>query len=147
MMTVEEILEHIRASFEGRHYDGFVDLFAKDGIYELPYALRGAQSIYSGIDAIRTKFSEIANSPVNRIYDLHKVNLKSKILAGGEGAVLEFSIKGRLKATSTEIKVASSMAVIEVLDGKITRYRDYPNSIGIAESMGLLSQFVASLTQ
>ncbi len=144
-MHINALLESIRSSLESRQYETFVELFAEDGVYELPFALHGVKAIYAGRDSIRERFLEIANGRLNRLYDLQKVYLKSTIVVGGCGAVAELSMEGNLRSTGVRVAVSSSVAIVEVVDGKIGRYRDYPNSIGIAQALDVLPQFVASL--
>lgn len=144
-MNIDALLEAVRSSLESRQYEAFVELFAEDGVYELPFALHGIKNTYAGKASIRERFQEIAKSPLNRLYDLQKVNLKSSIVTGGGGAVVEFSIQGVLRGSGAKVEVCSSVAVVEVVDGNISRYRDYPNSIGIAQALGVLPQFIASL--
>ena len=144
-MNIETLLESVRSSLELRQYTTFVELFAEDGVYELPFAPLGATAIYAGIDSIRERFLEIANSPLNRLYDLQEVKLKSSIIMGGTGAVAELSIEGNLRSSGARVAVSSSVAIIEIVSGRIGRYRDYPNSFGIAQALGVLPQFLASL--
>lgn len=144
-MNIETLLESVRSSLESRQYTTFVELFAEEGVYELPFAPLGAKAIYSGIESIRERFLEIANSPLNRLYDLQEVKPKSSIIMGGSGAVAELSIEGNLRSTGAKVAVSSSVAIIEIVGGKISRYRDYPNSIGIAQALGVLPEFLASL--
>lgn len=144
-MNMDMLLEAIRSSLESRQYETFVELFAEDGVYELPFGLHGVKNTYAGKASIRERFMEIAKSPLNRLYDPQKVNMKSSIVIGGRGAVVEFSIQGTLRGSGAKFEVSSSVAVVEVVDGNISRYRDYPNSIGIAQALGVLPQFIASL--
>jgi ketosteroid isomerase-like protein len=59
--------------------------------------------------------------------------------------VVEFSTRGTARSTGEGFVIASSVAVIQIGAGKVTRYRDYPNTIGIAKVAGVLPQLAASL--
>lgn len=142
-----EIVEKIRSSLQARRYDDFVDLFTTDSVYELPFALSGSVSKYEGISVIRDRFNEISKSPVNRLYDLVKVNAVIHQTVDPNVVVIELSIEGKLLSNSKPIEIQSSVAIVSFEGDKIKRYRDYPNSAGIAEATGVLAQYAASIVK
>ena len=142
-----EIAEKIRASLQARHYEAFVDLFAADGVYELPFALPGNVSSYTGIAAIRDRFIEIGKSPLNRLYDLERVNVEPHQTLDPNVVVIALSIAGTLSSNGKPIQVQSSIAIVQIEGDKIKRYRDYPNSAGIADAVGFLAQYAASIVK
>jgi len=142
-----EIVEKIRVALQARHYDAFVDLFATDGVYELPFALAGDISRYTGIVEIRDRFNEIGNSPLNRRYDLERVNVELHQTLDPNVVVIALSISGKLSSDRTPIEVHSSIAIVRFEDDRIKRYQDYPNSAGIAEATGFLAQYAASIVK
>ena len=142
-----EIVEKIRVSLQTRHYDAFVDLFATDGVYELPFALAGNVSRYTGIAEIRNRFIEISRSPLNRLYDLERVDVELHQTLDPNAVVIALSIVGQLSSNRTPIEVQSSIAIVYFEGDQIKRYRDYPNSAGIAEATGFLAQYAASIVK
>src|SRR5262249_17642835 len=105
----------------------------------------GNVSRYEGNSVIRDRFSEISKSPLNKLYDLAKVNVEIHQTLDPNVAVILLSIEGKLRSNRKPIEIQSSVAIISFEADKIKRYRDYPNSAGIAEAMGVLAQYVASI--
>jgi hypothetical protein len=145
LKTTGEIVEAIRRALEGRRYDEFVDLFADDGTYEVPFALPPGPQRYAGVAQIRARFDAVAISPVGRLLKIQ--TLSATVHAGDDPAVtvVEFTAQGTLQETGAAFSVVSSIAVIRCAAGKVVQYRDYPNTLGIAAAAGVLQQFAASL--
>jgi ketosteroid isomerase-like protein len=140
-----EIVEALRISLEARRYDEFVGLFAEDGTYELPFALPGVPAVFTGIAAIRARFEVIAQSPITRLIDVRQVSATLMETMDPAVVVVEFSARGTILATREAFDVATSIAVIRFANGKVKQYRDYPNTLGLAKTAGVLSQLAASL--
>ena len=145
LRTTGEIVEAIRSAFESRRYDAFVDLFAGDGTYELPFALPPSPQSYAGVAQIRGRFEAVATSPVGRLLKIQ--TLSATVHAGDDPAVtvVEFTAVGTQRESGAAFSVVTSIAVIRCEAGRVVQYRDYPNTLGIAAAAGVLQQFAASL--
>ncbi len=124
-----------------------MDLFTDDGVYELPFSLRGGVRRYEGISTIRERFVAIGRSPANTLYELDHVAVAVHESIDPDVVTLEWSISGRLHANGEPIRIPSSVAVVFFEGDKIKHYRDYPNSAGIAEAVGVLPAYAASLME
>jgi ketosteroid isomerase-like protein len=81
----------------------------------------------------------------NKLYDLERVNVEIHQTLDPNVVVIELSIEGKLRSNSKPIEIQSSVAFVSFEGDKIIRYRDYPNSAGVAEAIGLLAEYVASI--
>ncbi len=143
-MTASEIVTQMAEALEARDYQGFTDHFDERGVYELPYALPGRPSRLDGIEAIRKFFSNNMTA-TNQLFEMQKVEVK--IYPGADDNIVfaELMLAGKNIATGEAFKVPSSTAIITCKNGKVISYRDYPNSAVIANAIGMLERYAASL--
>jgi ketosteroid isomerase-like protein len=57
----------------------------------------------------------------------------------------EFFLSGTPINTGKPFTIASSAALITCQAGQVVRYRDFPNSAGIAQALGNLANYIALL--
>jgi ketosteroid isomerase-like protein len=143
--TPLEIAERVRAAIETMDRQAFVDSFADDGVYELPFALAGATSRYEGIDAIRPLL--MADSPMANLLDIQKVSVAAQQSTDPEVVTVEFTVEGKNGASGEPFSFLSSIGVFRVRGGKIVHYRDYPNAPRAAQVIGMLRQYAESLSR
>lgn len=141
--TPREIVERLRKSLETRNNNEFIDQFADDGVFELPFALEGSEARFEGINEIRKRFG--ITSSMGKLLEIHKVTANVYENIDPEVVTAEFMIEGKSLATGKSFNLPSSICVIKIRNGKIINYRDYPNTLGGAQIAGMLSQFAASL--
>jgi uncharacterized protein len=144
-LTRKEIVEQIRVALETRNSSGFIDLFADDGILELPFAIDSAQAKYEGIDKIRERYG--TPNPQSKLTEVHKASVVMYESTDPEVVTVEFTIEGKSLATGELYSYASSAGIIRVRNGKIIHYRDYPNLLGYVKIRGTMRQFAESLTK
>lgn len=138
------IIEQMRDALETRNYTNFVNCFDKEAIYELPFAPKGKPSRYEGIEKIRELFSNNMTER-NELFELHKVDVKTYPGERNNIVCAEYSLHGKIYSTGEFFKISSSVAIISFRNEKVINYRDYPNSIGFAQSLNTVPQFLESL--
>ena len=145
MITPIEIVENVREALESRNYKKFAECFHEDGIYERPYALKGTVHQYEGIDKI---YNYIATgmAAANELFEIISVEVELQPCAEHNVIFAEFFLSGKSTKTTETFRIASSAALIFCNGDKIVKYRDFPNSAGIAQAAGTLPQYTESLS-
>jgi uncharacterized protein len=132
MMTAlspTQVLQRRRQLLLDHDTEGFVDLFAADGVIELPFAGDGLPAKLSGQPAIR-EFSLRTEAAPMRIDDLREVAVHQT----GDPEVVIVELDATVTLTSTGKRTAvRSIQVFRIRDGKIVLFRDYFNPNGLAE--------------
>ena len=146
MNTATEIVEKVRHALATRNYKEFANCFHTDGIYERPYALTGTIDRYEGADKIYS-YIETGMAAANKLFDIIGVEAQIHPCMAEDLVFAEFFLSGKRISDSGIFKIASSAALIYCSEGKITIYRDLPNSAGISQAAGTLTQYAASLTK
>ncbi len=127
--TPAQVLEQRRELLLKQDIDGFVDLFAPDGVIELPFAGPGMPSRLAGQQAIRDYSHRMAASPL-RIDDLEATALYHT--DDPEVVVIELATRGTVTSTGRTF-AGTSIQVFRIRDGKIVLFRDYFNVPGLPD--------------
>jgi uncharacterized protein len=127
--TPAQVLEQRRELLLNQDIEGFVGLFASDGVIELPFAGPDMPSRLDGQQAIRDFSSRTAASPL-RIDDLEAVAIYHT--DDPEVVIVELMTKGTLTSTG-RMFAATSIQVFRIRDGKILLFRDYFSPRGMQE--------------
>lgn len=143
--TPRDIANLLHETFGGSDSSKFWDLFAPDGVYELPFAPPGMPARLEGKPAIKEGMATHAAN-ARRMLDIQGAEMTIHELADPEVVVVEFEAYGTAVQTGDKFRFPSSIGVIRVRDGNIVSYRDYPNVIGGAAAAGTLPQLAAALT-
>lgn len=101
--------------------DAFADLFAVDGVIEMPFAVEGLPALLEGREAIR-EFSAGASSRPLEITELRTVQLHQTL--DPEVVIVELVTVGRVTTTGQPFEIPC-IQVFRVRDGKIVLFRDY----------------------
>jgi ketosteroid isomerase-like protein len=118
--------------------DTIADLFAADGVFEMPFTVPGMAPRHEGREQVRARlhgllgrfrFEEYRNVQVHQTTD-------------PEVVVVEHDIAGTIAATGRP-HVMSYVYVLRVRDGAIVHLRDYPNLLAASETSGGLHAFLA----
>ena len=147
ILNTAEIVEQLRGALEVRDYTGFVNMFADDAVFEVPFGLQSNQKRLKGIEAVRAHFDIIAENPSTKLLELHKVHAILSLADDPDSVTVQFLIQGRSVSTGNLFDMPSSVAIIRCEQGKVKHYKDFPNTIGYAEISGFLSQLAATLTK
>jgi uncharacterized protein len=128
-LSPTQVLERRRQVLLDNDIDGFVDLFADDGVIEMPFAGPGMPAQLSGQQAIR-EFARRTEAAPLRIDDLQNTVVYQT--EDPEVVVMEQVSKVTLTSTGQQVE-APSIKVIRIRDGKIVLFRDYVNSRGLED--------------
>ncbi|HWD83946.1 MAG TPA: nuclear transport factor 2 family protein [Kribbella sp.] len=121
MLTPAEVLDLRRRHLIARDFESFADLFAEDGVIELPFAVNGLPARLEGREAIRDFSLETKDRPIE-ILDLQTVQLHQT--TDPEVVVLELITKARHTITGKPFE-AACIQVFRIQNGKIKLFRDY----------------------
>ncbi|MFC8716689.1 nuclear transport factor 2 family protein [Kitasatospora sp. NPDC057198] len=143
--TPAQVVERLRTAMETKDRSAFVDEFAADGVYELPFSLAGAPSRFEGIDAVRALL--VRDSPMSRAMEFDRVSARVLQSTDPETVTVEFTVDGRNSASGEPFSFLSSVGVIRVVDGKVKHYRDYPSVLRGAQVAGMLKPYARSLAE
>ncbi|MFJ8532146.1 nuclear transport factor 2 family protein [Streptomyces sp. NPDC093591] len=106
----------------------WVDLWDEDGVFEFPFAPEGWPRRLEG----KTAVSDYMRDYPNHI-DLHDFpDLKIHQTDDAETIVVEMRGVGRLVHSGAPFDM-TYIAVVSVVDGRITRYRDYWNPLAVPQ--------------
>ncbi|MEU9123570.1 nuclear transport factor 2 family protein [Streptomyces sp. NPDC048506] len=119
-----EVLERRRAVVVARDMEAFADLFAEDGVIEMPFAPEGAPSRLEGREAIR-EFSRLTGQLPLEISDLRIRQVHQT--SDPEVVIVELTTVGRATTTGRPFEVPC-IQVFRIRDGQIVLFRDYVGS-------------------
>lgn len=119
--TPLEVLERRRELLITRDMEAFADLFAADGVIELPFGGPGLPGRLEGREEIRA-FSTKAGRPDLEIRDLRVRDVHRT--ADPEVVIMELTTVGRVVATGEPFEVPC-IQVFRIRDGRIVLFRDY----------------------
>ena len=128
-MTPLEVLELRRRHIVDRDFESFANLFAEDGVIEMPFAVAGLPDRLDGREAIREFSLKAADHPVE-IVDLHVVQLHETV--DPEVVILELVTDGRNTATGEPFQ-ATCVQVFRIQNGEIKLFRDYVSSATVPD--------------
>ena len=134
--TPAQVLEQRRELLLKQDVDGFVDLFAPDGVIELPFAGPGMPSRLAGQQAIRDYSHRMDASPL-RIDDLEATALYHT--EDPEVVIIELATRGTVTSTGRTFE-GTSIQVFRIRDGKIVLFRDYFNAAGLEDVLARIAQ-------
>lgn len=129
-LALELHRSHLRLLLE-KDMEGWIELFAEDATFELPFAPRNYPQRLEGKAAI---WGYIRDYPKH--IDLH--NFPEVIVhptIDPDVIVAEMRAEGRVVATGKPYRIGY-ISVVTVKDGKIACYRDYWNPLAVIEALG-----------
>ncbi|WP_433323000.1 nuclear transport factor 2 family protein [Spirillospora sp. CA-294931] len=125
----ERVFRHSLDLLLAKDIDGWVALWADDGVFEFPFALPEGTRRLEGRDAVR---AYIDGYPGH--IDLHRFeDLVIHQTTDPEVVVAELRGVGRAVATGRPYDMPY-VCVVTVRDGEIVRYRDYWNGALVADA-------------
>ena len=131
-LTPAQVLERRRELVLNLDAEGFADLFAADGVIEIPFAGPDLPARIDGQQAIRDYSRRIATAAL-RIDGLDPLAVHHT----DDPEVLIVELVARATVTTTgHTFTARSIQVFRFRDGKILLFRDYVNPNALAEALG-----------
>ena len=122
-MNTLDVLEERRRIVLSGDMTGFADLFAEDGVIEIPFATRGLPARLDGREAIR-RFTNRPGRALTitdlRIHQVHQTT-------DPEVVIVELTSVGRVTTTDEPFEVPC-VQVFRIRDGRIVLFRDYVGS-------------------
>ena len=131
-LTPAQVLERRRELVLNLDAEGFADLFAADGVIEIPFAGPDLPARIDGQQAIRDYSRRIATAAL-RIDGLDTVAVHHT--DDPEVVIVELVARGTVITTGHAI-TARSIQIFRIRDGKILLFRDYANPNALAEVLG-----------
>jgi uncharacterized protein len=122
--TPADVLARRRHLILSGDSDGFADLFAPDGVIELPFAgLPGMPARLEGREAIREQARHLLALPL-RLEDFEVAELYQTL--DPEVVIVEMRTKGTVTTTGKSF-TATSIQILRIRDGHIVLFRDFPD--------------------
>jgi uncharacterized protein len=131
-LTPAQVLERRRELVLNLDAEGFADLFAADGVIEIPFAGPDLPARIDGQQAIRDYSRRIATAAL-RIDGLDTLVVHHT--DDPEVLIVELVARGTVITTGHAI-TARSIQIFRIRDGKILLFRDYANPNALAEALG-----------
>ncbi|TGB14909.1 nuclear transport factor 2 family protein [Streptomyces sp. MZ04] len=124
-----EVLSHSLDLLLAKDIDGWVALWAPDGVFEFPFALPGTPHRLVGREAVRGYMADYPDHIDLRGFE----DLTVHRTEDPETIVVELRGLGRAVATGRPFDMPY-IQVVTVHDGLITRFRDYWNGALVADA-------------
>ena len=124
----KEILEVFQSSLIAQDYEKWLSLFSEDAVFEFPYAPAGYTQRLAGMEEIR-----------NYMYEFPKLmNILSfsspDLIVYKDTIVAEYTCDAVMTGTGKPYR-QTYISVINIRDGKITRFKDYWNPMIVLEAV------------
>ncbi|MEU6646419.1 nuclear transport factor 2 family protein [Saccharomonospora sp. NPDC046836] len=132
MTNAREMFDRLLPMFLDKDLAGFADLFAEDGVHELPFAPPGVPGRIQGRENIRAYLTAIIETPL-----MHKEFQSVTVYEtqNPEVAIAEFDAHG-VVTTSGRPYVMRYLQILQVSGGQIALWRDYWNPAEGARLLG-----------
>ena len=130
--TPADVLARRRRLILSRDADGFADLFAPDGVIELPFAGPGAPARLEGREAIR-EYSRHFTASLLHVEDFELTELYQT--QDPEVVIVEMRALVTLTTTGQSV-AATSIQVLRIREGQIVLFRDFANPRGLEDVIG-----------
>lgn len=143
MTTAHDVFDNFRKYVLGEPHQ---ELWADDVVIEVPFAAGGPRryegrdnflaATKTGRETLPIRFDEMRNVLVHETKDPNKI-------------IVEYELVGTLLTTG-EQKSALFITVMEIRDGLLTLWREYQNTMAIAQALGQIptpdTDFTASVS-
>jgi hypothetical protein len=136
------VFERAQSLFLEKDMDGFADLFAPDGVHELPFAPPGVPPYLKGRESIREYLTAITATPIE-FHEFQDLTIHESTDA--ETLVAEYVAIGVVVSTGEPYRTRY-IQVLQVRKGQILLWRDYWSPLPGAQALGRLSQLFHALT-
>jgi hypothetical protein len=140
--TPRELFEQAQQTFLKKDLNAFADMFAEDGIHELPFAPPGVPKHLRGRENIRGYLTAITATPLelNEFRDLTIYDTTDP-----EIIIIEYEAAGTVVATNLPY-TSRYIQILQARNGAILLWRDYWNPLAGAQALGRLPQLFSALT-
>jgi ketosteroid isomerase-like protein len=137
-----EVLERAQRLFLKKDLNGFADMFAEDGIHELPFAPPGVPAFLRGRENIRGYLTAITSTPIE-FSEFRNMTIHDA--ADPEVLIAEYEAVGVIVSSGAPYH-ARYIQVLRARNGEVLLWRDYWNPLSGAQALGRLPQLFKTLT-
>jgi uncharacterized protein len=129
MTDTDTFLARVADYFLGRGEPA--DLWSHDVVIEAPFAPAGRQKRYQGRQQFLDATRQARESLPVRIEEFRDVTVHD----AGASLVIEYELAGTVLATGAK-SAARFITVVELREGKATLWREYQDTLAMAEALG-----------
>jgi uncharacterized protein len=137
--SAREVFEQAKRLSLAKDLDGFADLFAPDGVHELPFAPQGIPRRLEGRETLREYFAAITGTPLKHA---SFENMTVYETADPDVIIAEYDAHGTVTSTGRPYQLRY-LQVVKVRDGQITLWRDYWDPLASAELLGRIPELLS----
>jgi uncharacterized protein len=137
--SAREVFEQAKRLSLAKDLDGFADLFAPDGVHELPFAPPGIPRRLEGRETLRGYFAGITGTPLKHA---SFENMTVHETADPDVIVAEYDAHGTVTSTGRPYELRY-VQVVKVRDGQIALWRDYWDPLASAELLGRIPELLS----
>ncbi|MCL1656429.1 MULTISPECIES: nuclear transport factor 2 family protein [Elizabethkingia] len=145
-LKINTIIQELSNSLQTRNYDKFVSYFTDSATFEIPFTVNGG-TVINGKENIKKHFDNVQQNPLTKLIEIESVYTKIYHCTNNQTVTVEYFTKGKSLSTSESFEIQSSIALIKFDEDGIVYYKDFPNTLGIAQKAGVLSQLAATWTK
>jgi uncharacterized protein len=137
--SAREVFEQAKRLTLAKDLDGFANLFAPDGVHELPFAPPGIPRRLEGRETLREYFAAITGTPLKHT-DYRDMTVYETADPGV--IIAEYDAHGTVTGTGRPYQLRY-LQVVKVRDGQITLWRDYWDPLASAELLGRIPELLS----
>lgn len=128
-----EMLDRMLPLLRGKDLNGIADLYAEDGVHELPFAPSGVPRRIDGREQIRAYFTSTLSSVPLAFHEFRPVAIHDT--DDPEVVIAEYDAHGEVTTTGHSFTVRY-LWILRISNGEIASWRDYWNPLEILELQG-----------
>jgi len=129
---------------QDKDLDALADLYAEDGVHELPFAPPPAPRRIEGREQVRAYFTGTLAGVALEFQRFEEVAIHDT--TDPNVIVAEYDAHGVIPSTGRRFTVRN-IWILNIVDGRIGSWRDYWNPLEIIQLQGLLPNLLTGLTQ
>lgn len=125
-----QVVERFFTALEALNIDGFVELWAEDGVQEMPFAPKSFPNRLEGKAAVRRQYGGMPEAYAKMTFPGRRV----RAMAAPEWVVAEY--RGEIDLKGGGSYNNDYVGVFQVVDGKIALFKEYFNPQILVDSFG-----------
>jgi hypothetical protein len=137
--SAREVFEQAKRLSLAKDLDGCADLFALDGVHELPFAPPGIPRRLEGRETLREYFAAITSTLLKHT---RFENMTVYETADPGVIIAEYDAHGTVTSTGRSYQLRY-VQVMKVQEGQITLWRDYWDPLASAELLGRIPELLS----
>lgn len=142
--TPRAMLEQMLTLLRAKDLDALADLYAEDGVHELPFAPPSAPRRIEGREQVRAYFTGSLADVALEFHEFEELAVHDT--GDSEVIVAEYDAHGVVSQTGRRFTVRN-IWVLRISDGQIVSWRDYWSPLEIIELQGMLPDLLSTMIQ